>query len=136
MSDPNRLVLHPDDTPLPDPAVLDVEALAVVVGIDPHGEAGMLDRVLGLFITDSRQYLQDLRGALQISDAAHARRIVHTLKSSAATVGARAFAALAAQLEARAAAGDLDALRTQASALDAHYNAAVTALTRWRASYR
>ncbi len=67
----------------------------------------LVNKVIDLFVTETPTLLQALRDAAASGDARGAERAAHTLKSSAATVAARALARLAAAVEGQARAGQL-----------------------------
>ena len=80
-------------------AVLDAAALARLAELDPHGSAGLVQRVLSTYakaLERSRQELLLVRQPLQSEPLRH---LAHTLKSSSASVGALALSALCAQVE-------------------------------------
>ena len=80
-------------------SVLDAAALARLAELDPQGSAGLVQRVLSTYanaLERSRQELMLVRQPLQHEPLRH---LVHTLKSSSASVGALALSALCAQVE-------------------------------------
>lgn len=80
-------------------SVLDAAALARLAELDPHGSAGLVQRVLSTYanaLERSRQELMLVRQPLQHEPLRH---LAHTLKSSSASVGALALSALCAQVE-------------------------------------
>ncbi len=68
---------------------------------------GLLKNVAGLFLQDMPPRLEDLRDAMLKDDAARLARLAHAMKSSAANLGARGMAAICADVEAQAEAGNL-----------------------------
>jgi CheY-like chemotaxis protein/HPt (histidine-containing phosphotransfer) domain-containing protein len=70
---------------------------------------GLLKNVADLFLTDTPPRLADLRDAMLRQDAARLAKLAHAMKGSAANLGARGMAAICADVQARAEAGDLDA---------------------------
>ncbi len=66
--------------------------MASIAALDPEGKSGLVGRIVSLFVTDSAKQVHELRAALDAGDATLARRLVHTLKSSSANVGAMALA--------------------------------------------
>ena len=63
------------------------------------GNLGLYLRLLGMFKVNYGGITADLRAAIQADDLATAHRLAHTLKGLAATIGAEALSAAAAQLE-------------------------------------
>jgi two-component system, sensor histidine kinase and response regulator len=72
------------------------EALQRAVGED---EDWLDDEIMGLFIQESGAQLKGLREAAEAGDLEEVRRLAHTMKGAAATVGASGMAALAAEME-------------------------------------
>lgn len=86
----------------PSDPVLDEVALGKLRELDPEGRAGILVRVLRTYETSLQRTLVALAEAGQGPDVIEVRRHAHTLKSSSASVGALALAALCAEAEALA----------------------------------
>jgi HPt (histidine-containing phosphotransfer) domain-containing protein len=93
-------------TPASTSTQLTLQRLAAVPGMDvARGVAAMMgkrDRYLDLFVRFMASHgdmLQRLQAALDAGDHAAARFVAHGLKGAAATLGADALAAHAAQLE-------------------------------------
>lgn len=86
---------------LPAPGVLDAEALARLVALDPSGTAGLVRRVLGTYHQSLARLLEQLQVARSEFDLQGQRHVAHTLKSSSASVGALALSALCAEAEGR-----------------------------------
>ena len=80
----------PDDDPVrhPGEALLDAAALANLAQLDPTGANRLLPRVLTTFRTSMARLLAQLALARAQPDLATQRLVAHTLKSSAASVGA------------------------------------------------
>ncbi|WP_127995689.1 PAS domain-containing protein [Piscinibacter defluvii] len=81
-------------------------APADIPGIDAHeaarlfgGRGALMQRVLGRFAAHYRAQLPEIRHELQQGDPAALRRLAHSVRGAALTVGARRVAALAAALE-------------------------------------
>ena len=87
-------------TPQPTPApVLDEASLQRLHELDPLGENRVVERVLRAFEASLTRLLPQSALALQQGDQEALRHVVHTLKSSSASVGALALSALCAQVE-------------------------------------
>jgi CheY-like chemotaxis protein/HPt (histidine-containing phosphotransfer) domain-containing protein len=68
--------------------------------LDELMDDGALDAsLMELFADESRAQLDALRAAIDAGDAAEVKRLAHTMKGGAGTVGATRMAALAAELE-------------------------------------
>lgn len=113
----------PDSSPVIEPA-----ALASIAALDPEGKSGLVGRIVSLFVTDSAKQVHELRAALDAGDATLARRLVHTLKSSSANVGAMALARLSADAEGHAARNALAEVEGLYPALQALQQAAAAEL--------
>lgn len=104
-------------TPTPAaPVDFDDAALARLVRF---GGARLLGSMVDMFRTLGPQRAAAARAAVERGDAAGARLEFHSLKSSAAQLGAESLSRLCAQAEAVAAAGTVDALPALVGRLDA-----------------
>lgn len=83
----------------PDP-VLDEEALQRLRELDPGGRNGLLERVLRAFEASVLRLAPQLAEARQRDDMQGIRHVVHTLKSSSASIGALRLSRLCAEIEA------------------------------------
>ena len=83
-----------------DVAALDDAALARLGELDPDGSRGLVERVLSTYAASLDRLMAELRAARAAGQGDVVRRVVHTLKSSSASVGAIVFAGLCAQVEA------------------------------------
>ena len=81
------------------PPVLDEEALQRLRELDPSGQNHLLERVLRAFEGSLLRLAPQLREARQRDDMQAIRHVVHTLKSSAASVGALRLSRLCAEIE-------------------------------------
>lgn len=93
--------------------VLDAGALARLHELDPGGKAGLVPRVLSTYTQSLQRLLEQLAQAREQSDAQAQRHVVHTLKSSSASVGALKLAALCADTEGRLREGRIEGLARQ-----------------------
>ncbi len=114
----------------PPASVLDAAALERLRELDPHGERGLLERVLNAFRSSSARLLPQLHAAQQQRDAAGVRHVAHTLKSSAATIGAIKLSTLCAEIESMIRLGQFDAVQGHADALEGELASALRALAR------
>ena len=80
-------------------AGLDAEALARLTELDPTGENRLIERVLLAFRASVGRLRPQLDAARQSGDRAAIRLVVHTLKSSSASIGALSLSQLCAQIE-------------------------------------
>jgi signal transduction histidine kinase/DNA-binding response OmpR family regulator/HPt (histidine-containing phosphotransfer) domain-containing protein len=79
--------------------VLDAQALERLRELDPTGANGLLARVLKAFEGSLQRLLQQLQDARGVDDLPAVRHVAHTLKSSAASVGALELSKLCADIE-------------------------------------
>ena len=80
-------------------AALDAGALARLTELDPTGENRLVDRVLQAFRASVLRLRPQLDAARQSGDRSAIRLVVHTLKSSSASIGALSLSQLCAQIE-------------------------------------
>ncbi len=83
ISPPTSVAVAADLLPALDPA--SVQRLRE---LDPGGAHGLLERVLDTFVESLVRHVDELRAARAGADRAGMRHVAHTLKSSAASVGA------------------------------------------------
>ena len=95
-----------------DLAKLDNATVMRLRGTGAAGRPSLYSRLVGLFRTGSSAALDELQTALRGGDLTTARAICHKLKSSAANVGALAFAEDVRRLEQLCAAGNASAAWT------------------------
>lgn len=80
--------------------------------------------MIDLFLENAPQRLEAARAALAREDRGTLHRLVHSLKSTAATLGARSLESAATVAETWAKRGDLEAMPSLLAALDREYGAA------------
>ncbi len=68
--------------------------------LDPAGGRGLIERIMRVFLESTAETLRQVEQAVAMGDAEGLRRGAHSLKSSAANVGAETLAGLFRQLEA------------------------------------
>ncbi|MBQ1761405.1 MAG: Hpt domain-containing protein [Aquincola sp.] len=81
--------------------MLDAPSLDRLRELDPDGQMGLLPRVLRTFDSSMIKLLQQLNDAQGARDPQVVRHVAHTLKSSAASVGALQLSAMCADIERR-----------------------------------
>ncbi|MES2718274.1 MAG: Hpt domain-containing protein [Pseudomonadota bacterium] len=124
--DPDASAAAPQDE-----TVLDAAALANLAQLDPTGANRLVQRVLTTYRSSMARLLAQLAQARAQPDPASMRLVTHTLKSSSASVGALALAALCGDAERALREGRLDGLPTlldQLVAESARVDAAVLQL--------
>lgn len=116
--------------------VVDAGAIA---RLDRIGGSEFVVEMIELFLENAPQRLKTARDAFESGDTPTLHRAVHSLKSTAANLGARALQATAEAAEARANEADLDAIPPLLDDLDRAYDAAREALEaerEWRSGAR
>lgn len=96
---------------------LDPVALARLHELDPSGASGLVERVLKAFQGSAARLRAQADAARSSGDHASLRLVAHTLKSSAASVGAPILAQRSAKLETTIRAGELDGLDVELDAM-------------------
>jgi HPt (histidine-containing phosphotransfer) domain-containing protein len=84
---------------MPDPNIIDPEAIATLKELNPDDNGAFLKEIIGIYIEDTPRRLQDLKASLASGDVALFTRTAHTIKGSSANVGAVALASVAERLE-------------------------------------
>ena len=84
---------------LPSLTQLDAEALGRLTALDPSGENRLQERVLNAFQGSAVRLVPQLEAGRAGADWNAVRLVAHTLKSSSASIGALALAALCARVE-------------------------------------
>ena len=79
---------------------LDADALARLAELDPTGQGRLIERVLEAFRVSIARLRPQLDAARIGGDRDQIRLVVHTLKSSSASIGALALSQLCARIEA------------------------------------
>ena len=110
------------------PVTLDAAALDKLRELDPDGRRGVIKRVLAAFESSLVRWLGQLADRPGPIDAAVLGHIVHTLKSSASSVGAKELALACADIERRLRGGDPVDLRAEVQRLVTLGGAALVAV--------
>lgn len=100
---------------------VDTEVLQMLADLQEPGEPDLLRELLALFLRDTPERLDALRRALARDDFDTTGRAAHSVKGSAANLGAGALQALAARAEAAAQARDGAAVAALLASLDAEF---------------
>ncbi len=108
--------------PAPDhPPAVDPEVLQMLADLQEPGEPDLLRELLTLFLRDTPERLDVVRQAVADGNLDAAARAAHSLKGSAANLGALDLHELASQTEQRARAGDTSGVRTLLEQLDEEF---------------
>jgi len=111
-------------------AVLDASALERLRELDPTGENQLLARVVKAFESSGARLLPQLQEARANGDLDGVRHVVHTLKSSSASIGALTLSQLCADIETKIRTNQPDNLDTRIDALCAEAAVVLQALKR------
>lgn len=99
-----------------DAEIIDPRALA---RLEEWGGPRLLTQMIRLFLENAPQRVEQVRKGLEEGSLKDAERGVHSLKSSAANVGAVRLSRVAAEMEEAALSGDAEAVAGQLSRLEA-----------------
>jgi two-component system, sensor histidine kinase and response regulator len=99
---------QPDTVPRRSEAILDSRTLAGIRAMRKPGSPDLLAKVAGIYASNSRMLIEDIKSSLLSNDRTGLLRAVHTLKSSSANVGATGLADLCREIEALPRDGNLD----------------------------
>lgn len=103
---PEQKTVH---TPPQEIPLIDKSAWNTISAMERSGRPNPLQKILSLYISNSRQLIQEIRAAVQARDAARLNAGVHQLKSTSLQVGALATAFQAGEIERLARNQQLDA---------------------------
>ena len=132
MRRPTGGVVTADPAPSPDRSV-DREVIEGFRQLQEPGAPDIVTEFIDLFLEDLPVRREAILEALGSGEAERIRAAAHTLKSSAAYIGARELARVCRDLETQARSADLAAAARTAAELEAEAPRVVTALTALRA---
>ena len=110
------------------PRVLDPAALEQIRALSKPGAPSLLEKVIGLYLTNSQTLIEKLHTALAGGDRDGARQAAHALASSSGNVGALNLASLCRQFESASAGAEQAALRQLGGELGREHVRVVQAL--------
>jgi HPt (histidine-containing phosphotransfer) domain-containing protein len=111
-------------------SVLDEASLQRLRELDPEGANRVVERVLQAFEASLNRLLPQVRPGLQQGDLEAVRHVVHTLKSSSASVGALRLSQHCSEVENRLRLQQVDGLARQIDALVAEGDRVLAAVRR------
>lgn len=79
--------------------MLDPQALAQLHQLDPHGNSGIVLRVLQTYQRSLERFVTEVQSARASADHRTLSRLTHTLRSSSASVGALELSGLCKRIE-------------------------------------
>jgi len=107
---------------------LDPEALQRLRDLDPTGAGKLMERVATAFDASAARLLPQLLAAQAAGDAEGIRHVAHTLKSSAASIGAVKLSRMCAEMELLAKQGQIDGTLEKVTALSTELAAVLAVL--------
>ena len=123
-------VVVPNPRPADAAAELDEEALRRLRELDPTGANHLLERVFQAFETSAHRLMPQMHEAHLAGDHAGVRHVVHTLKSSSASIGAIKLSQVCAEIETMIRLDTLDGLPTRLAEMDRETASVLQALKR------
>ena len=87
------------DGRMPVTAVINLDRLNALRQLDPGGNTGFLKRLVNIFLTSTPEFVKNIETAIQAGDRAELVRAAHSLRSSAANVGAEKLSEICRLLE-------------------------------------
>jgi HPt (histidine-containing phosphotransfer) domain-containing protein len=127
--------MHPSTTPLDAPSVetaIDPEVYGALAEI----MEGEMISLVNDFLSSTGELLAQVAAAESVRDPLTMKLHAHSIKSSAATIGALPLSELARALEARAASGQFEGLAHSSAAMHSEFARARTELERLAAAAR
>ena len=109
--------------------LLDADALDRLRELDPTGKSRLMERVLRAFHSSASRLALQFGEARRSGDMQGIRHVVHTLKSSSASIGALALARLCAEIESSIRTETFAALPERLDAMDRELAAVLQAVT-------
>ena len=113
-------------------SVLDVEALHRLSELDPTGANRLLERVFQAFEASALRLLPQMHDSFRSANYPGIRHVVHTLKSSSASIGAIKLSQLCAEIESMIRLETLDGIADAIERMDRETTAVLQALKQFR----
>ncbi|OQW42155.1 MAG: hypothetical protein A4S08_01790 [Proteobacteria bacterium SG_bin4] len=87
------------DGRMPVAAVINLDRLNALRQLDPGGNTAFLKRLVNIFLVSTPEFVKNIETAIQAGDRAELVRAAHSLRSSAANVGAEKLSEICRLLE-------------------------------------
>jgi histidine phosphotransfer protein HptB len=84
---------------MPDPSVIDPQAIENLRALDPGANDEFLKEIAGIFLEDTPQRIAELDQSLLAGDVSKFTRAAHSIKGSSSNLGAVALRAASEKLE-------------------------------------
>ncbi|MCK6447697.1 MAG: Hpt domain-containing protein [Planctomycetes bacterium] len=117
---------------VPPSQVLDLNVVQALRDLGGDDEPGLFDEVVELFLTDAQTNVSKLSAAFAASDAKELQRVAHSLKSSAANVGAMHLSKLSFEVEKLGRAGTCEGAGPWVEQIRTHFQDVSAALAAMR----
>lgn len=98
--------VEPPELPTPRTSRIDAAVLDGIRALESPGVRGLFERVLSLFLSDSRKLVEEIHASAEKEDAEALRIAAHTLKSSAGNVGATGLSDICRVIEGKTRGGE------------------------------
>ena len=108
--------------------VIDPTPLDAIRALEQPGTASLLDTVINMFLDQSVELAGRIRAGVEAGNSVEIREAAHSLKSSAANVGAMQVSALSSDIELAGRDGTLDNVAALSDRLDVALREANSAL--------
>ncbi len=109
-------------------SVIDQTVLDQIRAIDESGTAGLLVKIIEMYLDESARMQVEMAGAIEAGDTAALYQLAHTLKSTSANVGAMKVSDVSKCLEDCGRSGELDNALDLFRSLEAENNRAMVEL--------
>ena len=115
---------------MPQSLVIDPQAIENLRALNPDDNDEFLREIVGIFLEDTPQRIAELAQGLAAGDAQKFTRAAHSIKGSAANLGAAALRAVAEKLEHQSRTDGLGAVTPLVAEIKAEFARAETELRR------
>jgi len=107
---------------------IDIDAIDKIRVLQRPGAPDILKRIVDLFVSQTPESVETIKAAVDSADYETVRQTAHSIKSSAAYVGALEFSAKMAEIEKAAAETNTDELQSLTAELNTHSESVIAEL--------
>lgn len=111
-----------------DVATIQWDKLEQLRALQKPGRPDVVAQLIATYIANSNDLIAKIGESLAAGDAENFKRAAHSLKSTSASIGANALSAIAAQIEAMARAGQMEATTSLVKQAQVAHGAVITQL--------